>query len=276
MTQKRSVLRKIGKFLAYAVALVVVVLTSAHFAWKYSGSNQWELWRDTNLTPAYNMKGRRLLPAQVYTKKVPGETRLQFKVVAQIRGNLDAIAAGMSDMTTEGCHNFLPTCTAGKIYKNFDEKDRTYIQDYRIVLPKWLPKEMAVVNRIHMWKDPQTKALLITVKGVPELLPKDGCCILMTHLNNQWKFTPLENGMLEFEFTEDDDPGIPYYIYNPAFRRNKVGVPDTSQRVFNMEKYQHRKFEFLRDPVEKKVSDFAGQGGASPSVPSIHKPNVKG
>lgn len=253
MTQKRSVLLKIGKYLAYAVALVVVTLTIAHFAWKYSGSNQWELWKDTHVTPAYNKKGQRLLAAQVFTKKVPGETRLQFKVVSQIHGNLDAIVAGLSDMTTSGCRNFLDGCTAGKIYKNFDEKDRTYIQDYRIVLPKWLKKELAVVNKIQMWRDPQTKALMVTVKGVPELLPQDGCCINMTRLNNQWKFTPLANGLFEFEFTEDDDPGIPYYIYNPAFLRNKVGVPNTAQRVFNMEKYQHKKFEFLRDPVAEKA-----------------------
>ena len=243
----KSVLRKIGKFLLYTAGLVVVALTIAHFAWKYSGSNEWVLWKDTNVTPAFDRKGQRMVGAQVYKKKVSGATRLQFKVVAQIHGNLDAIAAGMSDMTTPGCRNFLSGCTAGKIYKPFDEKDRTYIQAYRIVLPKWLKKELAVVNKIHMWRDPQSKALMITVKGVPELLPQDGCCINMTHLNNQWKFTPLQNGMLEFEFTEDDDPGIPYYIYNRALLRNKVGVPNTAQRVFNMDKYQHRKFEFLRE-----------------------------
>ncbi|HEX6100287.1 MAG TPA: hypothetical protein VF432_28495, partial [Thermoanaerobaculia bacterium] len=58
----------------YAAGLVVVVLTVAHFAWKYSGSNEWELWRDTHVTPAYNKKGVRLLPVKVYKKKVPGKT----------------------------------------------------------------------------------------------------------------------------------------------------------------------------------------------------------
>lgn len=248
----KSVFRKIGKFLLYAVGLVVVVLAVAHFAWKYSGSNKWELWQDTNVTPAYGKQGQRLLGAQIYKKKVPGATRLQFKVVCQIRGNLDAVAAAMSDMTTAGCRNFISGCTSGKIYKPFDEKDGTYIQEYRIALPKFLKKQMAAVNKIHLWRDPQTKALIITVKGVPELLPQDGCCINVTHLNNQWKFTPLENGMLEFEFIEDDDPGIPYYVYNRALLRNKVGVPEIAQRVFNLEKYQHKKFEFLRDPVAGK------------------------
>jgi hypothetical protein len=244
----KSVLRKTGKFLLYAAGLAVVVLTTAHFAWKYSGSNEWELWKDTSLTPAFNKKGQRLLGAKVYKKKVPGSTRLQFKVVAEIQGNLDAIAAGMSDMTTPGCRNFLSGCTAGKIHKAFDEKDRTYIQEYRIVLPKWLKKDLFVVNRIQMWQEPATKALVITVKGVPELQPENECCINMKHLNNRWEFTPLANGKLEFVFTEDDDPGIPYWIYNRAFLRNKVGVTHTAQRVFNMEKYQSRKFAFLRQP----------------------------
>ncbi|HEX6095457.1 MAG TPA: hypothetical protein VF432_03955, partial [Thermoanaerobaculia bacterium] len=61
-----------------------------------------------------------------------------------------------------------------------------------------------------------------------------------------WQFTPLPNGKVEFIFTEDDDPGIPYWVYNRFFLRNKVGVPNTAQRVFNMAQYQNKQFAFLR------------------------------
>jgi hypothetical protein len=123
MTQPRRVLRTIGKFLAYGAALVVVVLAIAHFAWKYSGSNEWELWRDK--------KG-----VAVYTLKAPGATRLQFKVVTRIKARLDSIVAAMTDTSTDGCKSMMPGCTSGRIFKTFDSRDFQYIQAYRIDRPR--------------------------------------------------------------------------------------------------------------------------------------------
>jgi hypothetical protein len=235
MTQQRSVLRKIVKFLAYAVALVVVVLTIAHFAWKYSGSNQWELY--------LNKDG-----VAVYTLKVPGATRLQFKVVSRIRARLDPIVAVWTDTTTEGCRNFLRGCTTGKIFKPFDEQTLNYIQAYRLSIPKLSKKPMAMALKMQLSRDPRTKAIQMDVTSMPELLPTDGCCMNMGEVHNVWRVTPLENGMVEFQFIENDDPGIPYWMYNRFMVRNKKGMARTAERVFNMERYQHAKFAFLREP----------------------------
>jgi len=235
MSQPKRVFRKIGKFVAYAVAIVVATLTIAHFAWKYSGSNQWELWQDKD-------------GVAIYTLKVPGATRLQFKVITRIHTTLDRVVAVMTDTTTDGCRNFIRGCNSGRIFKPFDEQSLNYIQAYRIVVkPRLLPRDLAVVNKVQLSRDPRTKALLVSVTGVPELLPSDPCCFNMTHLDNHWRFTPLENDMIELEFTENDDPGIPYWLYNRFLLHPKAGMRRASERAFNREKYRNAEFAFLKE-----------------------------
>ncbi|MBV9496379.1 MAG: hypothetical protein JOZ54_19175 [Acidobacteria bacterium] len=244
MTQKKSVLRKIGKYFAFTAILAVVGLTTAHFVWKYSGSNQWELWQTKN-------------GVSVYTMKVPGATRLQFKVTSRIHAKLAPIVAVWTDTTTEGCRNFLRGCTVGQIFKPFDEQSLNYVQAYRLYMPKLSKKPVAMALKMQLSRDPQTEAIQMEVSSMPELLPKDGCCINMGAVHNVWRVTPIKdsNDMVEFEFRENDDPGIPYYLYNRFMLRNKMGMPRTAERVFNMPRYQSAEFAFLNEPAIKTATN---------------------
>ncbi len=233
MTQPRRIFRKLVKFLAYGSAVVVVALAVAHFAWKYSGSNQWELWRDK--------KG-----VAVYTLKAPGSTRLQFKVVTRINTTLDRVVAAMTDTTTDGCQAMIRGCTSGRIFKTFDPRGLHYIQAYRIDIgPPFSPRDLVLKTQVS--RDPRTKALLVDVTSVPELIASDGCCVRMTELKNRWRFTPLENGTIELEFTQNDDPVVPYPLYNRLVRNGHTWMRRNMERVFNREKYQHAEFAFLRE-----------------------------
>lgn len=250
MTQKRSVLRRIGKFLSYAVVLVAVILTAAHFVWKYSGSGQWELWRDTSVTPAYTKKGQRMLPVAIYTLKKPGATRVQIKVVTRFHGTMDRAVAVLSDTTTEGCNNFLSGCTAGKLFKPFDERSLNFVQAFRVDTSKYVSwmKDILFVNKTQMTRDPRTRAVTVTVEGVPELIPHDPCCLRMTDLHAVWRFTPLENGMIELQYTRNDDPHMPYFIYNRIMPRAHTSTGRAIERAVNLEKYRNAHYAFLRDP----------------------------
>lgn len=234
MTQPRSVFRKIVKFLAYGAALVAVVLAVAHFAWKYSGSNQWELWRDK--------KG-----VAVYTLKAPGTTRLRFKVVTRINTTLDRVVAAMTDTTTDGCQAMISGCTSGRIFKPWDPQSRHIIQAFRIDIgPPFSPRDLALKTQIS--RDPRTKAVLVHVSSMPELIPSDPCCVRMTELDNHWRFTPLANGLVELEFTQNDDPGVPYPLYNRLVRNGHTWMRRNMERVFNREKYRQAEFAFLKEP----------------------------
>jgi len=235
MTQPKRVLRKIGKFLAYTVALVAVVLTIAHFAWKYSGTSEWKLWRDK--------KG-----VAIYTMKVPGETKLQFKVVTRFKATLHQAVASMTDTSTEGCQHFVTGCISGKVFNDFDEKDLNYIQAYRISFPeRAYLKDVAFVNEVKFTRIPETNTLVATLRAVPELIPDDDCCIPMTELHNVWRFTPVGNGMLELVYTEHDNPPVPYWMYNRALPINHTWMRKNAEEVFNKEKYKNARFAFLKE-----------------------------
>jgi hypothetical protein len=243
MTQPKRVLRRIGKFLGYTVALAVVVLATVHFAWKYSGSSQWELWRDK--------KG-----VAIYTMKVPGATRLQFKVVTRLRTTMDRAVAGLTDTSTEGCQHFVTGCISGTVFKPFDEQSLSYTQLYRISYePRLIPKDLAFVNKVQLARDPRTKTVTATLDAVPELIPNDDCCIHMTELHNVWRFTPVGNGMIELVYTENDHPPyLPYWVYNRSLRRNHTWMRRNAEEAFNKEKYKNARFAFLREPAMEMAS----------------------
>ena len=50
------VLPKVLKVLSFGSALVLAILLVAHFAWKYSGSNKWELEINKNGVQVYALK----------------------------------------------------------------------------------------------------------------------------------------------------------------------------------------------------------------------------
>ena len=250
MSQRRRVFRKVLKFLGGAIVLVAAVLTVAHFAWKYSGSNQWELWRDTNVTPAYDKTGKPLQGVAIYTLKKPGATRLQIKAVTRFHGTMDRVVAVLSDTSTEGCNNFLTGCTSEKIFKPFDEQSLNFVQEFRVDTSKYVSwmKDILCVNKVQFTRDPRTKTVVVSVEGVPELTPHDPCCIRLTDLHAVWRFTPLENGMIELVYTRNDDPHIPYWIYNRIMPTGHIRMGRNVERAVNKEKYRNAQFAFLREP----------------------------
>jgi hypothetical protein len=69
----------------------------------------------------------------------------------------------------------------------------------------------------------------------------------MTRLDNHWRFTPLENGMIELQFIQNDDPLVPYPLYNRFVRNGHTWMRRNTERIFNGKKYQQAEFAFLNE-----------------------------
>ncbi|HYK05697.1 MAG TPA: hypothetical protein VE974_28365 [Thermoanaerobaculia bacterium] len=215
----------------FGTALIMATLAVAHFAWKYSGSNKWELVQDK--------KG-----VQFYELKVPGETRKQFKVVGRVKTTLNRIVATMTDTSPKACAQFVPGCVGGEILKQWDSQSLNYVQSFRINFKRvFSPREMVIKTQFS--QDPQTKALLIECTAVPA--PPNDCCVRVSDVNNTWRYTPLGNGQLQVEFVSNYDPGVPYFIYNRIIPRGLTGIPRHVERVFNKEQYGQTEFAWLNE-----------------------------
>jgi hypothetical protein len=233
MTQPRRRLRIFGKILLFGALILAAGLVVAHFAWKYSGSNQWEFVREAN-------------GVKVYALKAPGTTLKQFKGITRIKTRLNPIVATMTDTSTEACRTFVPGCVSGKIFQPWDPQTHSFIQGYRVMLPKpMVPRDLVIKTTFS--QDPKTNSLFVQCDALPELLPRDPCCFQVTHMHNSWRYTPVGNGELELEFRSNYDIGFPYVLVNHA---GPTGIPQFLPplvNVFNRVKYQHTQFDFVHE-----------------------------
>ena len=158
----RRVLRVIGKVLGYGGLLLVAALIVAHFAWKYSGSGQWEL--------EINKKG-----VQVYSRKTPGTTLKDFRTVRRVKTTLHRAVAAMTSTDSEDCAEWSPGCVAKLTIQPWDPNKLTYVQLYRMDYPKpFKPREFLINAKVT--QDPKTRTVLVDFTTQPDLVPRNACC----------------------------------------------------------------------------------------------------
>ncbi len=222
--QKRSRLQKVFRVLAIGCLLVVVVGVAAHFAWKYSGSNEWKLKIDE--------KG-----IKVYSRKTPGSTLTDIKAVGRFKTNL---GIAMLSIVAVDCSDWLPGPCTGKNIEPYDLKDEATTDFFVGQMPYPLsPREW--LFRTQFSEDAKTKAILMEVNAVPDLFPRNECCFRVSLLNNRWLLTPVENGEVEVEIILHTDEGVPYFLVNAIKPRGAYKLFEDLPRQFNKEKYKNAK-----------------------------------
>jgi hypothetical protein len=229
-----------GKLLrmAIGVLLAVIVLSitiplARNLLWKYSGSGKWELELDKN-------------GIKVYSSKSPGSNLKQFKGVIQIHSNLNRIVAVMMDTSTDGCRKFDPGCTVGEIVEPWNPKDLYWIQYYRSAfVPPYAPRDFVLKTQFS--QDPQSKAVMVRVTALPDMLPANSCCLRIRHINNTWRYTPLGDGKVEVEFLGDYDLGTPYYEFNRRTANNIYRLFSHLEKIFNAEQ-NPAQYAFIKEP----------------------------
>lgn len=230
----RRILRTILKVLAYGSALVIAILITAHFVWKYSGSNQW--------VRVIDKKG-----VQVYTRKTSGSTLKDVKTVKRVKTTLHRAVAAMTSTDTEDCAEWGPGCVAVTTVQPWNPKELTYTQLYRMTYPSpYSPREFLINAQVS--QDPQSKIVLVDFTILPDALPRNKCCVRMTVFHDTWQFTPLEDGEVEVQLTAHLDPGIPYLMFN---RFVPVAFYSFFNRgldkYLNKEKFQQARFEGITE-----------------------------
>jgi ribosome-associated toxin RatA of RatAB toxin-antitoxin module len=234
ITQPKRLLRKAVKVLSFGSVLVIAVLVVAHFAWKYSGSNKWELVLEQN-------------GVKVYALKSPGSTLKRFKAVARINTTLNRVVAAMTDTSTEACAAFVPGCTSGEISEPWNTHSLYYIQAYHVDFP--FPfSDRDFVIKTQFSQDLRNKAVLVQCTALPDKLPQNVHSFQVTDMHNSWQFTPLENGEIEVEFLANYDLGMPYFMFNNAVPGTLSDLLPRLEGLFNKDKYQHAEFAFVKEP----------------------------
>lgn len=226
--EQGSLKNKIKKIFLIMTFILIAGLFLSHLMWKFSGTNEWEFEREVD-------------GVKVYSLKAPGSVLMKFKVTGRFQSSLAGIMKLMRDPNS--CADV--GCVDSYI---IDKIDYPRLVSYTFRYPMPSPFEVREFVVLSEFKqDPQTKEIFVDYTAAPDLLPPSDCCIRVTHMNNQWRFTPLDNGEVAVEFIMDNDPGgmMPYFFLNTEFLESMHReIPDL-QKVLNKEQYQNAVVEYV-------------------------------
>lgn len=207
---KRSLARKILRWVTYGAASLIVIFTLLNIAWTMSGSNQWEIEIDKN-------------GVQVYSLKSPGSYLKQYRAVMQGDYSLNHLVAGLIENSTmDMCKNHIPSCVDVQVIEPWNTKTMSDTVLWKLALPEpFMPRETLIRSQVS--QDPLTKAVTVDVIAAPNAAPRNPDSIRITHMQNRWKYTPLDQGKVEIEFLQDFDMGGLF----PSFLLNLAGAEET-------------------------------------------------
>lgn len=224
--------RGIRRAFVPTVVTLAVVLTIAHFGWKYSGSNQWELEKEQD-------------GVRVYTLKTPGSSLLKVKADMQVATSLSsAVFLLRGDESTA---------------EDFGGKDFTVLERFETpalfmaayaakhpMPPPFRTKEMVVL--LNYAQNKQTKQVEINVQAAPGRTEPSPNTSRVTHLNNIFRLTPLGDGRINWEITLDVDMGLFYPLANLSMPEYLFKDLSYHKKLVLTEKYQKAKLISIEEP----------------------------
>ena len=101
---------------------------------------------------------------------------------------------------------------------------------------KFQPREYLAAQRLS--RIPGTNGLLVEVNAAPHKLPLSDCCIRVEHMQNTWRYTPVNDREIEIEYTVDVDDGgyFPYVLANLGAPYFVGGMLSHMQGMFDKER----------------------------------------
>ena len=200
-----------------------------HLIWRFSGSNQWEFVEEKN-------------GVKLYTLKAPGLDSIQVRAVVQIRSKLSSIVAFMQDYSS--CTPL--GCTEPKQVERVDDQLQYYSFRYASPFPF---QEREFVIRSQFYQNPHTKEVLMSIDAAPDKVPPNNCCFRVTDINNRWRFTPLENGLVEIEATQKMNIGgfVPDLLLNMRRPQSLARVLMRLEGFVNEKKYRDAMIDYIKE-----------------------------
>jgi hypothetical protein len=219
-------LKKIIKFMrniVFPIVLVLaVVLASAHFLWKGSGSNEWNLAAEED-------------GISVWTLKEPGSSLLKMKAGMRVDTSLSsAVFALRGDVST--AEDF--TGTNFTVIEQL-ETPNLYMAYYSVnqVMPSpFGTKE--IVMFVNYSQDKKSKKITMNALAAPSRIPQTNEYPRVKHLDNTFNLTPLPNGEIEWEMIMNIDIGIPYFLFNLAMPEEMIKEFKYLRELVKTDKYQ--------------------------------------
>ncbi len=229
--------KKFFKKLLKVMLLLIAVLFLYNWYWINSGSSEWELEIDEE-------------DIQIYSLKVPGDNIVKYRGVMKGNYTLGQLAAPhLLDHNLTTCKEWFPNCTGCEIVKPFDTIRQYDISLWTLDFPfPFLDRELLINTSV---SQDENKVVTIDVAAVPNTTNHNEGKVRLERMHNVWKFTPLENGMIECMQTQDVSLGglFPAILLNMQGKEaNFKFMREELPMFLEKDKYRYAKFPFIEEP----------------------------
>lgn len=233
-TRRRRWLR----YLLYAALALLLSALLADQIWKASGSNEWQLSMESE-------------GVQVWTLKTPGNPLIRVRAKSTIDSSLGGMLKLLEDL--DSCAD--AGCYDARVIEQVPALDRQYLafSTFKFDIPGFKPREYVLLQR-HL-QDPVSKAVDLDIIAAPNKLPRDPCCVRITHLFNSWRLTPLPGNKLEVEFMQDTDiGGLPYWMANAFLKYGTFEIMKGMPALMDMERYRNARLDYVEELVSTQTT----------------------
>lgn len=156
----------------------------------------WELKKDKN-------------GISVYTKTEGNSGLKVFRGITEVKGSLSSLISLMKSV--EDSPNWIYNCTEATLLKS-DSFWEEYI--YFKTHVRWPFRDRDAIVHLKLSQDPETHIVTITMKGVPDYLPKTDKVVRMPVMEGYWQLAPVDNGrvLITYQMMSDPGQGIPEFL----------------------------------------------------------------
>lgn len=190
----------------------------------------WELAKDEN-------------GIKVFTREIAGSQLKEFKGVVQIKTSLESLIALYYDR--DSCQQWIFTCEYSRVLKEISLTEK-YI--YAESGAPWPVSHRDIIIHSVLTQNPDTKEVLITEIGIPDYIPENSDFVRVPAMNGYFKFTPLNDGVVEVTYQSHSNPGgsIPKFLVNIAVVDNPFDTLSKMKEIVQKDKYQQARPGFLK------------------------------
>lgn len=228
--RRRFAPRRVLKFATICATSLAVFCVIAHFAWKMSGSNAWELSKDDG-----NVK--------LWTLKTPGSTLVLVKSEVRVKAGL----SGMM-MLLEGMSCADAGCYEEKIIERLKTQPGHYAAyiRFKFDVPGVHTQDYVLFQQ--RFQDAETRQVRVAMIGTPTKIPRDECCVRINHLHTTWRLTPKPGGYVDIEYVQDTDSGgLPYPVANLALIEGTFQIMKDMQSLMDKPRYRIDSFRDIQE-----------------------------
>lgn len=228
---KRFAPRRLLKFAAYGAISLAILFAIADLVWKMSGSNEWELSKDE-------------AGVKLWTLKTPGSRLVKVKSTVQLKSTLSGMSKLLEDL--DSCVD--AECFDAKMIERLETPPGQYsaFVRFKYDVPGVHVQEYVLYQQ--RFQDPETKQIKVDLIAAPDRIPRDECCVRITHLHNTWLLTPRKDGHVDVVFTQDTDAGgLPYPLANIGLIEGTFEVMKGMQALMDKPRYRVDSYEDIQE-----------------------------